>query len=235
MVESETSSVRTILEVIGITLLALLVSLLLGVVFVISLGALGYDVDTTFSLAGATVIGQVGFLLLAFVYTRRREVTVPFHLPSRSDLKYVFVGLLMALITVIIFSQLLLLFDLMPDSVIEEMAETSPNILIVLAILSVVLIAPAEELLFRGAIQGRLRQRFGPIPAITGASLLFGSLHLFNYSGDLLSILISSSLIVVIGGIMGGLYERTNNLAVPIVVHGIYNFILLLPSYFSVV
>jgi len=118
----------------------------------------------------------------------------------------------------------------MQDSLIEEMAESSPMILIILAVLSVVLIAPAEELLFRGAIQGKLREHFSPFPGIAGASILSGSLHLLNYGGDIISIILTTSIIVAIGGIIGALYEKTGNLTVPILVHGIYNFVLLVPS-----
>ncbi|MFW5952805.1 MAG: CPBP family intramembrane glutamic endopeptidase [Candidatus Natronoplasma sp.] len=235
MVGTERSRLSLIFEVIGITILAFLASLFLGFIFYLSLGVLGYDVETTFARVGATILGQIAFLGLAYIYIRLRDVTVPFDMPSRTDLKYVFGGTLLALTTAIVFSQILLYFDLMPESVIEEIAEIDPMFLIVLAILSVVLIAPAEELLFRGAVQGRLRSRYGPFPAITVASLLFGSFHLFNYTGDVLSIVMTTSLIVVLGGILGGLYERTQNLAVPILIHAIYNFILLAPSYFATV
>ena len=235
MSKSKRSCGLVIFEVIGITLLALVISLVLGVVFLLILGFLGYDMETTFALGGATILGQIGFFFLAFFYIKNREITVPFEIPSRSDLKYVFGGTLLALTTAVVFSQLLLYFDLMPESVIEEIAETSPIFLIVLAILSVVLIAPAEELLFRGAIQGRLRKRLGSFPAIALASILFGSLHLFNYAGDILPIIMTTGLIVVIGGIIGYLYERTQNLAVPILIHAIYNFVLLVPSYFAAV
>ncbi len=141
-----------IFEVIGITFLALVISLILGMIFLLILGVLGYDVETIFALGGATILGQIGFLLLAFFYIKKREITVPFEIPSLPDMKYVIGGTLLALTTAVVFSQLLLYFDLMPESVIEEIAETSPIFLLVLAILSVVLIAPAEELLFRGAI-----------------------------------------------------------------------------------
>lgn len=43
------------------------------------------------------------------------------------------------------------------------------------------LIAPAEELFFRGAIQGNLRAAFGPAVAIGATGLLFGLVHVSNY------------------------------------------------------
>ena len=36
---------------------------------------------------------------------------------------------------------------------------------------------------FRGVIQGRLGRSFGPIAAVIESSLLFGSIHLRNYTG----------------------------------------------------
>ncbi|MFW6304970.1 MAG: CPBP family intramembrane glutamic endopeptidase, partial [Candidatus Saliniplasma sp.] len=233
--ELQVSRTHPILEVIGVTLLALIVSLSVSVVFIIFLLFLGYDVTTTFAIGGAAVFGQIGFLLVAYFYIDRREINIPLKIPSKSDLLYIGGGTTITLITSIGVSQIFLYFDLMPDSVIDEMAQRSPIILIVLAVLSVVLIAPAEELLFRGAIQGKLREHFQPFPAIAGASILFGSLHLLNYTGGIISIIMSSLLIMIIGGMIGVLYERTENLTVPILVHGIYNFVLLVSSYYAMV
>jgi membrane protease YdiL (CAAX protease family) len=108
-----------------------------------------------------------------------------------------------------------------------------PTFLLGLAVLSVFIVAPAEELLFRGAIQGRLRQSVGPAPAIAVASLLFGSMHVANYAGRLAPILATTGLLVVVGAIFGVLYERTGNLAVPVATHAAYNVVLLVSSYLA--
>ncbi|MFW6072375.1 MAG: CPBP family intramembrane glutamic endopeptidase [Thermoplasmatota archaeon] len=173
--------------------------------------------------------------IVAFFYIHYREVRVPFEVPSKSNLIYIGVGILVTLITALGLLQLQSMLDLMSKSIIQEVVENNPIILIVLAILSVVLVAPSEELLFRGAVQGRLRENFGPYASILTASLLFGSLHLLNFTGSILPTLMSAFIIVIIGGILGWLYEKTENLAVPILVHAMYNFILLVPSYFTMV
>lgn len=98
-----------------------------------------------------------------------------------------------------------------------------------------ILVAPVEEFLFRGVIQGRLRGRFGPVAAIAGSSLLFGALHLSNYTGSILPIVSGALLITTVGAVFGALYERTGNLAVPVLVHAIYNVILLTISYVALV
>lgn len=235
MVESKISAFSIILETIGITLLAFIVSVFVGVVFIIPLIALGYGVQTPLVLAGIIILGQVGFLIVAYFYIRLRSVNVPIEMPSRSDLKCLGVGSTIALITAIGLSWVLTSLDLMPESIIDEIAATEPTFLLALAVLSAVMIAPAEELLFRGAIQGRLRQRFRAIPAVVGASFLFGSLHLGNYTGKIFPVIAAALLIVVIGGILGTLYERTENLMVPILVHAIYNVVLLVVSYLAIV
>ncbi|MFO8109534.1 MAG: type II CAAX endopeptidase family protein [Thermoplasmata archaeon] len=231
----ETSPARVLSEVIGVTLLALVVSLVIGAVFLIPLAALGYSLDTTFALAVIVVLGQVGFLVVGYVYINRRNVKVSFEVSCPEDIAYMIVGTFLVLITVAGLSLIISYLYLIPDSVIEEATLVNPTFLIFLAVLSVILVAPAGELLFRGTIQGRLREGFGPVPSIVVSSVLFGSLHLFNYTGGVLPVAMTVSVIVVIGCILGMLYERTDNLAVPILVHGIYNVVLLLSSYLAMV
>jgi membrane protease YdiL (CAAX protease family) len=100
-----------------------------------------------------------------------------------------------------------------------------------LAALSIVLVAPAEELLFRGAIQGRLRRAFGPVPAVGGTSVLFGSVHLVNFTGSVVGALVGAGIVGVGGAVFGTVYERTGNLLVPIGVHGAYNTVLLVAAF----
>lgn len=235
MSRSEQSSVKLVFETIGLTVLAFIASLILGAIFVVGAILGGYGTDSTFTLAGSTIIGQIGFLIIAFLYIRYRDVKVPFEVPSKSNLLYVGGGIGLTLVTALSLLQLQSILGLMSESVIEDAARGNPMILLVLAILSIVLIAPSEEFLFRGPIQGRLHEHFGPYPSIITASLLFGSLHLLNFSGSIIPTVFSAFIIVVTGSILGRLYERTENLAVPITVHAIYNFILLAPSYFAMV
>ncbi len=235
MVEFKKNSLLIVFEVIGITILALVASVFIGVLFLIPLLSLGYRVQTTLVLAGIVILGQVGFLIVAYFHIRLRDIKVPMEMPTRSDLKYLGGGAIISLIAGVGLSQVLSLLNLMPESVIDELAAMNPTFLLALAVLSGLLIAPAEELLFRGAIQGRLRQRFGAVTAVGGASFLFGSLHLGNYTGEILPIIAAALLTVLLGVILGVVYERTKNLAVPILVHAIYNVALLIPSYFAIV
>ncbi|MFC6865420.1 CPBP family intramembrane glutamic endopeptidase [Halomicroarcula sp. GCM10025817] len=232
--DPDASALRwTVPEVVGLTAVAILISLVAGVAFVVPVLALGFDLGTTPVLVGATAAGQVGLLLVAYAFVRRRTLSVRVARPSRREVGEVVGWTLVALVVAVGASALLSAAGLVPESVIQTAAERDPTILLALALLSIVLVAPAEELLFRGAIQGRLRQRYGPKPAIAGASVLFGSVHLTNFTGALPPILATIALLTAVGAVFGVAYERTGNLAVPIAVHATYNLVLLSVSFLS--
>jgi hypothetical protein len=215
----------------GLTVLTFGIALVGGVVFIAPLLALGYDIESTPILVGATAAGQLGMFGVGYLYYRYRDLSVPVTLPSLRELGYVVGGVVAAIAAAVVLSMLLTTLGLLPSSVIGDTAATNPTYLVGLAALSIVVVAPVEEFVFRGVVQGRLRDRFGPAPAIVGASLLFGSLHLANYSGNPVAIVAGALMIAVVGSIFGTLYERTGNLAVPVLVHATYNTILLGLSY----
>ncbi|OYR40538.1 hypothetical protein DJ82_07290 [Halorubrum sp. Ib24] len=84
------------------------------------------------------------------------------------------------------------------------------------------LVGPAEEVMFRGIIQRSLRDVIGRWPAILFAGGLFGFLHIgiaATAPGDMLWLVALS----LLGVILGWVYERTNNLVVPALAHGSFN------------
>ncbi|MFC7197304.1 CPBP family intramembrane glutamic endopeptidase [Halosimplex aquaticum] len=50
--------------------------------------------------------------------------------------------------------------------------------------LSFLVVGPGEELLYRGLVQGTLRETLHPARAIVLASALFASIHLFSLTGE---------------------------------------------------
>ncbi|WP_255198442.1 CPBP family intramembrane glutamic endopeptidase [Halorarius litoreus] len=218
--------VRAVAVAIGLTVLALAGSLLGGVALAVPLFLLEFDVQSVSVLVALTAAGQIGFLAVAYLYARYADIRVRIAMPTRRDLGYAAGGLLAALALAVGLSVVLSLLNLVPGSVIEDAATNDPTLLLGLALLSVLIVAPAEEFLFRGVVQGRLRRAFGPAAAIAGASLLFGSLHLANYTGTIAPIVAASLLIASVGAVFGVVYERTDNLVVPVVAHAVYNVIL---------
>jgi len=81
-------------------------------------------------------------------------------------------------------------------------------------VVSLLIVGPAEELLLRGVVQGGLRRSFDAAPAILIAALIFGALH-GNVEGTAVEQVTYMGVTVVLGAILGVLYERTENVLVP--------------------
>jgi membrane protease YdiL (CAAX protease family) len=93
---------------------------------------------------------------------------------------------------------------------------------VALAIITILLVPPAEEALFRGILYPWIKQLGFPRLALWGTSLLFAAIHM-----NLLSLLPLALLALV----LTTLYERTANLLAPIAAHALFNasnFVLLL-------
>jgi membrane protease YdiL (CAAX protease family) len=76
-----------------------------------------------------------------------------------------------------------------------------------------------EELLFRGLIQTSLIEWLGVWPAVIGASALFGIAHPISKTYVVV--------VAVIGVYLGCVFIATDNLLVPIIAHGLYDFVAL--------
>ena len=184
--DSGTNRFRASVVAILLTITALIVSILIGIIVIIPAVVMGYDIFSLGVLVATLIAGQLGFLAVGLLYVRRYELEVPISWPTARSLGIVVGGTILALALAVVGQLLLETLDLLPESVIEEAAVIDPIFLI---ILSIVLVAPAEEYLFRGVIQGRLRQSFGSVGAVLGSSLLFGMIHLPNYTGSFVEIL----------------------------------------------
>ncbi|MFB6139871.1 MAG: lysostaphin resistance A-like protein [Halosimplex sp.] len=216
------------------TVAAFVVTLAAGVAFLIPLFVLDIDVQSTAAFLGLTAAGQVGFVLFGYAVARYRGMRIPIAVPSLREVGYAAAGTVAALTSAIVLSVVLERLGLVPGSVIGEAAVTDPTLLLWLGLLSVVLVAPAEEFLFRGVVQGTLREAFGPVGAVAGASLLFGSLHLANYTGNTTAVVAGALLIAATGAVLGTVYELAGNLAVPIAVHAVYNLVLFVIAYLTI-
>lgn len=99
----------------------------------------------------------------------------------------------------------------------------APAYFLWMVLLSVLVVGPAEELLFRGAVQGLLKRAWGMWPALVGASLLFGLVHFNVGSGSVTAKLAYAAIACLLGLMLGYLYEYSENLVVPALAHGGYN------------
>ncbi|MEM4782433.1 MAG: type II CAAX endopeptidase family protein [Halalkalicoccus sp.] len=222
---------RALAVAVGLTLLAVLFSTVVGVLFAVLLFAVGVGFESTTAFVVLLLGGQIGIFGAGYLYVRRYGLGVRIVRPGRKDLAYAVGGIVAALAFATVAGAVLEWLGFTPGSVLEEFVAADPLVLVWLALLSIVVVAPAEEYLFRGVVQGRLRGAFGPAGAILVASLLFGSIHFGNWIGSLGTLVGWALLIAGVGVIMGVLYERTDNLAVPIIAHAVYNVALFAAGY----
>ncbi|WP_254273120.1 CPBP family intramembrane glutamic endopeptidase [Haloarcula marina] len=220
-------AVRALGTVLGLLVAGLAVSIGFGAVFTVPLVLSGATLDSPLTFLAFAAVGQLAFLVVGYAYLRRHG-GVPIRWPTRGEVRYMGVGLVVTLAAAVGLSALFAALGVAPEgSVFEDPITQDPRVALGLAALSLVLVAPAEELLFRGAIQGRLRRSFGPVASVALSSLVFGSIHLLNFTGSLVGAFAGVAVVTVGGLVFGTLYEWTRNLLVPIVVHGSYNAVLL--------
>ncbi|WP_277554733.1 CPBP family intramembrane glutamic endopeptidase [Halobaculum limi] len=222
---------RAVAVALGLTVAAFVTSLATGIVFAIPVFLAGLDVQSPLVFIGLLLAGQLGLFAVGAVYVWRTGLRVPVAVPDARQARDILLATVLALVTAVGLITVVSALGLAPGSVIEGAVTADPRLLVALAVASVLVVAPIEEFLFRGVIQGRLRGTFGPVAAVAGAALLFGSLHLTNYTGALAGVVVGALLIAVIGSVFGALYERTGNLAAPVLAHGVYNAVLFLGSY----
>lgn len=108
-----------------------------------------------------------------------------------------------------------------------EQAQEAPAVILLLIPVMFLVVGPTEEILYRGVVQGRLREVMGPIPAIAVASGIFAAAHLLALTGGLTARATTIALLFLPALVLGIVYEYTENLLVPIVLHGLHNSFLL--------
>lgn len=214
------------------------VALLLAVVGVGGGGALSLGASFALSNVGVSLPPVVVIVLLlglmqvvglggtALAYVRYRGVTdyVRVRLPNIRDALLAVAGYVAALGGVILVGVVVQAVGVEAGSnQISEVAADVPIILLVLIPASFLIIGPFEELLFRGVVQTRLRESFGPAPGIVLASLLFAAVHVVALSGGLSARLVTIGILFLPSLAMGIAYELSDNLAVPVFIHGAYD------------
>jgi membrane protease YdiL (CAAX protease family) len=230
---------RSVGASIGLTVAGFITALVVLFVGVQALRAAGVAVqEQPVLVIGLSIVLQgLGFGIAVAVYmalTRKFDL-LKYRLPTLRDLGWaggglvaLFVGYLAIAIVV---SQLGI--DTADNAIVEQ-GRQNPQLVLYLIPLAILVVGPSEELLFRGAIQGVLRRAYAPVPAIVIASALFGVAHVFALSGSGTGVLVYIVVTFVLGCILGYVYERTDNLVVPALIHGVYNAILFSMLYIQV-
>lgn len=224
--------------VIGTTALVgvvYLVSQLLGIAAALGANWLGASEILRFTamLIAIEIVGFGGLsaLIVAIANAFDRSL-VRVRMPTLFDLALVAGGTGGSLAVVVAIGLVSTLLGVEPSNhSITTIGEQTPAIFLVGAILSVPVIGAMEELFFRGVVQDLLGQVTHRVTAVIVAAALFAAPHLFSYlpqaggssSGALAGASISLGGLFFVGIVLGTIYELSDNVVVPALVHGAYN------------
>ncbi|MFO7925490.1 MAG: CPBP family intramembrane glutamic endopeptidase [Halobacteriota archaeon] len=197
----------------------------------LSLTALGFDLSLRWSFILSVITLQlIAFTGVSLAYARYRGWSlrdIGIRAPSLEGwivLGVGFVGMLVLWLVGSIGSFVVgqrLGIEREPQAIFD-LAQQDPLIFVLLGGLSLLIVGPTEELLFRGIIQTRLRETFGVAAGITIATALFAFIHIAGF-GALGPGLLGVSVLFLVGLVLALSYEYTGNLLVVAIMHGLFN------------
>ncbi|MFB6189471.1 MAG: lysostaphin resistance A-like protein [Halapricum sp.] len=242
-VEVADSRTRTIalFHSVGMVLAAFAVGIALGLASLYVLAAFttirggGGELTPTAS-AVSSVFQFVGFILAVLGYLLLREdwSLVRIRSPSLRDLGLVVGGFVGIIVLNTVSSALISAIGLQSaQNGVVEMGQQHPEYFLYMIPITLFLVGPGEELVFRGVVQGWFRRAYGPALGIVFSSLLFGAAHYFalvGTGGE--GKFVYMAVAAVLGLVLGTIYEVSENIAVPILAHGIWNAFLFIVQWY---
>ncbi len=197
-----------------------------------------------------TEVGPIGRILLGSVLTQglafggvalaqlRRLTPQQFaervgtHRPNDAQVRAAFSGCALALCGSLVGGAVAAVLGVNPaDNRVLIFGNEQPLVFLLMMPVSMLLIGPGEELLFRGIIQTRLRDTFSAPVAVALASLIFAGVHVFALDGSWFGRLITVGILLLPSLVFGILYERHKNVWVPALAHGLYDVALFALAY----
>ncbi|MEE6211308.1 type II CAAX endopeptidase family protein [Salarchaeum sp. III] len=232
--------VRAVLLTYALAVLAFGVGVVfLTAIAVVYLSATGSDQISAVASLGMSLIALQGlaFPLVSLTYLHRRGLGrdfLDYSLPSLRELGQTVLTFLGIIALIIVAGLVIQTLGLEAASnTAGETASANPEIVPFLILASFLLIGPGEELLFRGVIQGTLRKHFSAPAAILLASGAFAPLHITALIGDLQAGLVTIAVLFLPSLAFGYAYEKTDNLVVPALAHGLYDAFLFAMLYLA--
>ncbi len=211
------------LVVLGAFLVGIALAMLGFVVF----EALGYDPEALPPAPNAivTALQFIGFLAVGYWYLVGPGDRDLLYLrrPTLADLGWVVIGLVGLTVAYLALNQLLAALGIqVASNQAVDAGREQPRLLLYFVFTSLLFVAPGEELIFRGLLQGLIRRAYGVIPAIVLSALVFGAVHYVALGGTG-SRGAYLAIAALLGLLLGAVYERTENLIVPVLIHGCWN------------
>lgn len=118
---------------------------------------------------------------------------------------------------------------------VQIVQAADPVVVAYFVAVSVLLIGPSEELLFRNVLQKRLSESFTWVGAVAVSSAIFAVAHTAAYfTEDPLQVAGSLLTVFALSLVLGYVYERTASLPVVALIHGLYDAVLFALIYFGI-
>ncbi|VTT86511.1 hypothetical protein DM2_2549 [Halorubrum sp. DM2] len=231
----------------GIAVVTALVLGVLGPIIAVASGGVIYAINVAsggLSLAASVVLtlffGQYvafGGLALGYLAWRGfdREGIIEYlgvRVPSLKEIGIVLGSWVLILISVLVVSTIVqLLGTETAANSSAELAMGNPSIIPLFIAASFLVIGPCEEILYRGVVQGRLRESLPAAPSILLSAAIFAAIHVIALTGGVSARLTTISILFVPSLVFGAVYEYTGNLVVPALLHGLHNAVLFTALY----
>lgn len=160
-IPSSTQPRRILASVIGVFLLAFVLTTLFIIGMLAILPPLGITLSDTVPFILVGIVPQLIMLVVGYLYMSRLLRWFPLRMPSLRQIGIVFGGTVAALVLAILFEILFSILSIPPQATLaSESAEANPTVYLLIALVSVVLVGPAEEFLYRGAFSGSSSNHF---------------------------------------------------------------------------
>ena len=224
-------------EAVGVIVLSLVVALVLALGTGLAMLLAGFEVTSTPTLIVSLTGTQAGFAVGVYAYLRWRDEPLSnlgIAIPDVKGLVLVVGGLLATLALSLTASLAVTLLELQPaQNATTSQAQSDPTSLLLLIPVMLLVVGPCEELLFRGVVQRRIRERTSAPVAIVLGGALFASIHFIALVGDLSAVATTIGILFFPSLVFGAIYEYGKNIVVNALVHGLYNSVLLALSYLA--
>ncbi|WP_299265462.1 CPBP family intramembrane glutamic endopeptidase [Halorientalis sp.] len=208
------------------------IGLFVGQLFALPL----YPPETALEFSVATTVGYVGSVAFVAVYLRGRGLSLDYldvSMPSVRNLLVTVGGLFLLLLLLGVVTAVIQQLGLpSSDSQIQQQAGENPTLALYFVALSFLVIAPAEELAYRNVVQKYLYEWFTKRSAVVLGAAVFAAVHFSQYQdANPLATLTTLVVIFLLSLLLGYVYYRTENLLVPILIHGAFNALQFLAVY----
>lgn len=176
----------------------------------------------------ALALGAVTIGILYLHYSDKGLDYIDIHVPHKRQLALIIGGTLALLFTFYLIASITDLFEASGSKhTIQQTVATGeidPRFILLMIPLSILVIGPSEEFIFRNLVQKRLYEDFSIVSSIILSSSVFTIFHYPAYTtGTLTQIIISLITVFGLSIILGAVYAWTENLLVPAFIHGAYN------------